>query len=48
MPDRAEAEAVAAEALASLGRRRYDAEYAAGTSLTADGVLAELAAAMGS
>ncbi|MER5184380.1 BTAD domain-containing putative transcriptional regulator [Streptomyces sp. NPDC002896] len=46
-PDRSEAEAVAADALAALGRRRYDAEYAAGAGLTADGVLAELAAATG-
>ncbi|MBA2950026.1 hypothetical protein [Streptomyces himalayensis] len=37
-----------AEPVAALGRRRYDAEYAAGAGLTADAVLAELAAAMGS
>ncbi|MGW1027834.1 AfsR/SARP family transcriptional regulator [Streptomyces sp. NPDC002577] len=48
MPDRAEAEAVAADALAALGRRRYEAEYEAGAGLTADGVLAELAAATAS
>ncbi|OAH14948.1 AfsR/SARP family transcriptional regulator [Streptomyces jeddahensis] len=46
MPDRAEAEEVAADARAALGPRRYEAEYEAGAGLTADGVLAELAAAL--
>ncbi|GHJ40537.1 BTAD domain-containing putative transcriptional regulator [Streptomyces sp. TS71-3] len=47
MPEHAAAEKAEAEAVAALGRDRYEAERAAGARLESDAVLAELAAAVG-
>ncbi|MFC7914119.1 ATP-binding protein [Streptomyces sp. NPDC057386] len=46
MPERAGAERAEAAARAQLGKERFDAEYARGTSLGPDGVAGELARAL--